>query len=58
MAMMCVTSLATARKECQTGAKSSKAGKVHSAHGITSFSSDEREYRLSGASLRPGSAYT
>jgi hypothetical protein len=28
MAMMCVTSLATARKECQTGAKSCKAGKV------------------------------
>jgi hypothetical protein len=28
MAMMCVTSLATASKECQIGAKSCKAGEV------------------------------
>jgi hypothetical protein len=28
MAMMCATSLATVSKECQTGAKSCKAGKV------------------------------
>jgi hypothetical protein len=31
MNMMCVTSLVAASKERQTGAKSSKAGKVHSA---------------------------
>jgi hypothetical protein len=31
MIMMCVTSLVTASKECQTGAKSCKAGKMHNA---------------------------
>jgi hypothetical protein len=39
MAMMCVTLLVTASKERQNSAKSCKAGKVHSAYGITSFSS-------------------
>ena len=35
--MMCVTSLVTASKERQTGAKSCKAGKPHSADEIISF---------------------
>jgi hypothetical protein len=41
MAMMCVTSLSTASKECQTGAKSCKAGKLHSADEIISFTLDK-----------------
>jgi len=36
MIMMCVTSLVTASKERQTGAKSCKAGKLHNADGIHS----------------------
>jgi hypothetical protein len=37
---MCVTSLVTASKERQTGAKSCKAGKLHSADEIISFTLD------------------
>lgn len=47
--MMCVTPPVTASKERQTSAKSCKAGKVRSAHGITLLSL--HEYRLSGAFL-------
>jgi hypothetical protein len=45
MTMMCVTSLVTASKERQIGAKSCKAGKLHSADEIISFTLDKCEYR-------------
>jgi hypothetical protein len=45
MTMMCVTSLVTASKERQTDAKSCKAGKLHSADEIISFTLDKCEYR-------------
>jgi hypothetical protein len=48
MTMMCVTSPVTASKERQTGAKSCKAGKLHGADAIVSFTLDEYEYRRSG----------
>jgi hypothetical protein len=44
---MCMTSLVTASKECQTGAKPCKAGKPHGADEIISFTLDECEYRIS-----------
>jgi hypothetical protein len=50
--MMCVTSLVTASKERQTGAKSCKAGKLHSADEIISFTLDKCEYR---SARSPGS---
>jgi hypothetical protein len=40
---MCGTSLVAASKERQTGAKSCKAGKLHSADEIISFTLDECE---------------
>jgi hypothetical protein len=43
MAMMCVTSRVTASKERQIGAKSGKAGKLHSADEIVSFTLGECE---------------
>ena len=48
MTMMCVASPVTANKERQTGAKPCKAGKLHSADEIVSFTRNECEYRLSG----------
>ena len=43
---MCGTSLVAASKERQTGAKSCKAGKLHSADEIISFTLDECESPL------------
>jgi hypothetical protein len=53
--MMCVTSLVTASKERQTGAKSCKAGKLHSAVEIISFTLDKCEYRSAASSFWNGS---
>jgi hypothetical protein len=47
----CVMSLVTASKERQTGAKSCKAGKLHSADEIIPFTLDKCEYRSAANSF-------